>query len=374
MQDIVLAKEPNFDFRSPEYAQLYAASAATAFQSPLWLGGLHRIVAPDLGGEPLTITGRLNGGRLVFVAPLLRRRSFPLCWVEFADFGLCDDQRLVYGPEALALLPRDPALPRRVAELLCPCDYVSLEKLVGDDPLLDALFPDARRAPMRISTYPAALGPDWTSWRSHHVARNFARYLDRKRRRLNRAGRASFRLVRDEAELVRVFEHVRRFRADRFRELRAPDVTERDSIFNFYRNAAIEGALSNLAWTFCLYLEDEPVSIIFGLNDGHSFSLILAAFDVRRHRGASVGLLAAEDSMRFCIEKGLSVYDFTIGDHPYKSQFGATTRTMLELHVSQTAKGRLGIAWLGFVREAKRRLAPLVREQAAWGRRAMPAQ
>jgi CelD/BcsL family acetyltransferase involved in cellulose biosynthesis len=366
MDEITLANEPCFDFCSPEYHELYAASATTGFQSPLWLHGLHTIVARDLECRALTVTGRSRTGRLVFVAPMMRQRQSGVSRVTPADFGLCDYQHLIYAKSAREqLLSSD--LATQMTRLLAPCDYVSFEKLTGDDPVLAALFPGARRSRMRISTYPAQLSPDWGSWKLQHLERDFARYLDRKRRRLNRAGATRFEVIEDPPEIMRVLEHIRRFRADRFAEIGAPDITARDEVFRFYCAAAVKGARRGSALTFCLYFDNEPISAIFGVTKERCFWLVLAAFDTHRHRGDSVGLLGAEDSLRVCVERGIETYDFTIGDHAYKTQFGAATVPLFEMHLPLTVKGRVAVVGLEVMRELKRNVRPFLVHPAKWG-------
>jgi CelD/BcsL family acetyltransferase involved in cellulose biosynthesis len=110
---------------------------------------------------------------------------------------------------------------------------------------------------------------------------------------------------------------MRRFRADRFKELSAHDVAADDSIFLFYQNSA--------------------------------------------------SLLATEDAIRECINMGLSTFDFTIGDHSYKLQCGGKKSPLFEWHIPRTARGHLGAAVLEGLREVKRTLKPWLKKDAHWG-------
>src|SRR4029077_10047679 len=287
----------------------------------------------------------------------------------FADFDLCDYQNAIYDRSDVSSLLGDSTLPTRVSSCLAPCDFIRLNKLQGNDPVLRALFPNAHRAAMRIGTYPSILESEWGQWRCKNVDQSLQRYLDRKRRRLGRAGQIKFLLVEDRQELVRVFEHVRRFRADRFKELSAHDVTESDSIFLFYQNAAIDGALHGFSCTYCLYLDGQPISIVFGLRDDRRFWLIFAAFDTKKYRNLSTGLLAIEESIRSCIDMGFSIFDFTLGDHPYKLQFGGKKCPIFEWHIPLTVRGYFGITVLEAIRETKRTVRPWLKKDGYWGNR-----
>jgi CelD/BcsL family acetyltransferase involved in cellulose biosynthesis len=366
--EIVLTKETAFDFNSSEYASLYRESRATAFQAPLWLAGIHNLVMPSTGAEPVTITGRSGDGRLVLVVPLMRRRHRGLYRIEFAGSELCDYQRAVYRPSDTTLLQNDPTLAQRISWYLMPCDLIRLDKLDGNDHVLRALFPRAHQAVMRVGTYPSILGQEWEPWRSSNMDQDFRRYLDKTRRKLGRSGELHFCQVDEEDELTRIFESARSFRASRFKELGACDITAHDGVFGFYRKTAIEGVHQGTASTFCLYIDRRPIAVMFGPRDDRTFWLVWVAFDTTQYRKYSVGLLATEDAIRTCIQMGLSIFDFTIGDHPYKLQFGGKKYPLFEWHIPTSIPGCIGVVGIGVVREAKRVLRPWLKGSGSWGK------
>jgi CelD/BcsL family acetyltransferase involved in cellulose biosynthesis len=306
------------------------------------------------------VTVRANDDqRLLLVLPLVRRRRGRLAVVEFADFGLCDYNHAVYDPVETLLLLADASLPERVGGMLDGCDVLSIRKLTYHDPLLRRLFPSARPARMPFSAYPARLGSDWAGWREAKLEPDLRRQLDSKRRRLAKKGAVTFTRARDAAEIARVFAHLRRFRADRFSELGVPDPIDNKAVFSFYRDMAVQGAHTGTTRTYCLYLEDEPIAALFGLADRSSFLMLLLGSDLKRFRRLSVGLLAIDESMRAAFEAGDAVYDFTVGDHPYKRQFAAQTTPLYECHVPRTISGYGATLAIGIVREFKRAVKPL---------------
>jgi CelD/BcsL family acetyltransferase involved in cellulose biosynthesis len=355
-----VAVDRDFDFRSAEYRSLHRRSRASAFQAPDWLAGLYRRVTPAFRADPLTVTVRANEDhRLLLVLPLVRRRRGRFAMVEFADFGLCDYNHAVYDPVETPRLLADASLPERVGAMLDGCDLLSITKLTCHDPLLRRLFPNARWARMRFSAYPARLGSDWAGWRAAKLEPGLRRELDLKRRRLAKKGAVTFTRVRDAAEIARVFAHLRRFRADRFSELGIPDPIGNEAVFSFYRDMAVQGAHTGTTRTYCLYLEDEPIAALFGLADRSAFLMLLLGSDLKRFRRLTIGLLAVDESMRAAFEAGDAVYDFTVGDHPYKLQFAAKTTPLYECHVPRTISGYGATLALGIVREFKRAFKPL---------------
>jgi CelD/BcsL family acetyltransferase involved in cellulose biosynthesis len=357
---LCVAVERDFDFLSAEYRSLHRRSHTSAFQGPDWHAGLYRRVAPAFRADPFTLTVRANDDqRLLLVLPLVRRRRGRLAVVEFADFGLCDYNHAIYDPVETPLLLADASLPERVGGMLDGCDVLSISKLTGRDRLLRRLFPSARWARMRFSAYPARLGNDWAGWREAKLAPGLRRELDLKRRRLAKKGAVTFTRAVDAAEIARVFAHLRRFRADRFSELGVPDPMRNEAVFSFYRDMAVQGAHSGTTRTHCLYLDDEPIAALFGLADRSGFLMLLLGADLKRFRRLTVGLLAVDEAMRAAFEAGDRVYDFTVGDHPYKRQFAAETMPLYECHVPRSISGYGATLALRIVREFKRAFKPL---------------
>jgi CelD/BcsL family acetyltransferase involved in cellulose biosynthesis len=357
---LAVAAEPAFDFASAEYQALQQRSRSTAFQGARWLAALHRGVAPAFAAEPITITLRDADGRLMLVLPLARRRQNGLTILAFADFGLCDYLGAVYDPAEAPLIAADATLPRRLAAALPRHDVTALTKLTGDDALLEWLFPDMRRARMRVSAYPAPMGRDWTAWRDTKLDQSFRRYLDMKRRRLERTGKAEFVLLLEADAIARAFEALRRYRSQRFKALGAPDVLDDEAVYSFYLRNAIEGAQDESARTQCLCLAGVPIAITFGSTQRGVYSLLLVGFDAARHSRLSPGLLAIEDTLRASVEAGDGIFDFTIGDHPFKLQFGGQAIPLYEWHQARTIRGHVAVIAIALMREAKRMLRPLL--------------
>jgi CelD/BcsL family acetyltransferase involved in cellulose biosynthesis len=356
-----VSAEPFFDFSSDEYSSFHARSGATAFQAPGWLDKLHRQVAPALEAEPITITVRdAQTGELRLVIPLVSRRLGRLTTLEFCDFGLCDYNALVYCADDVKCLIADRSLRARVHALLPPTDTISLIKLRGDEQLLEFLFPRAHRAPMRVSSHAITTGGGWDDWRSARLDPSLRRELDLKRRRIAKAGVPAFRLVQERDEIARVFSALRTFRAHRFAQRGIADVIDNEAVFSFYRQVALDGARDGTARTFCLYVAGEPVAVMFGTVHRRRFSLLLVGFDLERYRRLSVGLLAIEDTIRASFESGDEAYDFTIGDYPFKLQFGARSSPLFEWHVPRGTRGYLAVVQAAAFREMKRHMKPLV--------------
>jgi CelD/BcsL family acetyltransferase involved in cellulose biosynthesis len=102
----------------------------------------------------------------------------------------------------------------------------------------------------------------------------------------------------------------------------------------FYSEVASRGDLSNLSRTFRLSHERRTVAMLFGLIDRNCFRYIILACDYARYAEFSPGLLIFERVITYWAQAGGEVFDFTIGDEPYKGELGCTSTPMFALAVS----------------------------------------
>src|SRR5262245_5811102 len=258
----------------------------------------------------------------MMVLPLVRRRHHGATILEFADFGLCDYNAAICDLDEIPLLDLDATLPQRVAAAMPPYDLMSLTKMTREDPLLRRLLPGASRAEMRFSAYPVRLGSDWKAWRETTLSQGFRRDIGMKRRRLERLGAVEFVRLSDAGQIARAFGTLRQLRSARLKSLGSHDVMADETGFTFYRRMAIEGGQEGFARTECLSVSGEMVAVQFGLVQRGTYLMLMLGADIERFGRTSPGILMLDASLRAAIEGGDQIYDFTIGDHPYKQQFG----------------------------------------------------
>ena len=361
---LAVAVETGFDFGSAEYRDLVRRADVTAFQSPEWLGSVVRDLVPGAGRPMPLVVRDFESRRPLLVLPLLKRRLGHLDVVEMIDCRVTDYNLPVLDAEEGARLAADPTLPRRIERCLKPYDLLALSKVSRHGEIIARLFPRARKAPMRMSTYGAPLSGTFDEWRARNVSPRVRRYLDKKRRSLARHGTVTFRLETDRAAITTAFEALRRFRSLRFRAIGAEDIMDDDAVYRFYLRTALAGAETGTSRTYVLRVDGAPAGIVAGIVHAGTFHHLLLAYDVERHARRSVGLLASEDAIRAVLASGLGYYDFTIGDHPFKVQLGATASPLAEWHQAGSWRGRMALALHVAKREAKRWLKPMVRPAA----------
>lgn len=330
--------EPGFDFLSPDYARLFEASSATAFQHPVWLDALYARLAPMREAEKLVVTGReRDGGALVFVLPMILRRKSGALLLETSDLGVGDYAapivaRGFHGAEGLA---------DAVAAVLPRFDVMRIRPVREETVAAWRMLLGGTERRLDFSAHATALAGTYADWRAGALDASFARYLDRKKKRFGKSGGA-LRLLRDCGEIEAAITRMRELRAGRF----PGDLIQQGFVRDFYAAVAAAGAPAGLARTYALVLEGEAVGYVFGLTHGGRFHYLLIGCDYERHGRHSPGLVLYDAIIADWIAAGGTVFDFTIGDEAFKADFGTEPTAMFEIAASTTWRGSLARAGL----------------------------
>ena len=332
LRPLACAIDPDFDFLGAEYAAFYSASAATAFQHPLWLDALYTRLAPARGAEKLIVTVR-DGRKLVCVVPLLRRRKSGVTLVETADLGVSD-----YASPVAAPGWTPPAgLAEEIAGLLPPHDILRIRPIREEAvDLWNGLLGGAV-GKLDFASHATALTGSFAAWRAGALDPSFARQLDRKKKKFARTGKAELRLLAEPEEITVAIAAIASLRAGRF----AGDLIQQDFVCDFYTDIAVRGAAANFARTYALLLDGEPIGHTFGLTAAGRFDYLLIGCDYEKHGRHSPGLLLYDGMIEDWMRDGGTVFDFTIGDEPFKKDFGTLPTAMFELRDVPTWRGRL---------------------------------
>ena len=330
----------DFYFGSSAFADLFGRSDATAFQHPLWLGALHRIWAPARGADPVTVVGRSGDGALCFVLPLLLRRVSGVALLETADLGVSDYAAPVADARWWSAREKDGALARAVARALPGHDVLRIKPVRPEHLPLWTAFLDGDVRPLTFGAHALRVRGQMGDWRAVCLQDSFARRLARKHKRFFKAPGARLRVLREPCEIADAIERMARWRAGRF----AGDVIEESAALAFYRAVAVDGARTGFAQTYALEVGGEIIGLSFGIAADGRLNYLLIGCDYARFGSHSPGLLLYEGMIDDWIAQGGEVFDFTIGDEPFKTDFGTHRTSMAEITRAASWRGSLALA------------------------------
>jgi len=338
-----IAVEPAFDFLSPEYAELFEGSAATAFQHPLWLHSLYARLASHAGATPLVVVARHRATRdLAMVLPLLRIRRGPIRTVEFADLRVSDYLAPVCSPEVFASLLRDADACAEIRHLVRPFDLLRITKLPDGRLPIENLLAARRRVAMDSNAYATVLVAPFEQWRASAMDRSYQKELAKKYRQLQKKGALSFACCNDSASVLEALDVMKKFRGPRFQSQGDGDLLQRPEYYGFYSDVAIRG-LGSFVRLYAMKMDGRVIAAVLGLHHRDSFLVIMSAFDIDGYKSQSLGALMFEQVAKDCIERGDQMLDFTIGDEPYKKLFGAQPSPMWTVTQAGSTAGAISL-------------------------------
>ena len=340
MTGYVVAREDDFDFQSPEYAALYDRSHATPFQHPVWLSSLYEVLAPRRKAQKRVITVRGEDGRIVLVLPFVRRRLGLLRLIEYADLGVNDYAAPVLDSEAAASLAADRQVPKKIRRMLGRFDLLRIERVADSPDLMLSLIAGATAKRHAYDTHIVDLPENAEAWRAQ-LDPKFSRHLERKYKRLRPKGERRLRIIDDIAEVESTMERMQAFRAARFAEHRGTDLVQDPDCFSFYSAVARAGVEKGPSSLAVLEVAAEPAAVALNLIDRDRDIYVLVGYDVERLRNYSLGLLIVDELVQDAIGRQQAYFDLTVGDEPYKADFGAHPRPVFEIRVQRTLLGRI---------------------------------
>jgi CelD/BcsL family acetyltransferase involved in cellulose biosynthesis len=336
-QPLAVTCEPGFDFASPDYAALHAGSEATAFQHPIWLSAMTRHLLAPRRAEAATIVGRDRiDGSMRFVLPLIRRAKSAVTLIESFDLGVSDYSAPVtaggFTPDDQTAASVALALPSHDVLRIKPCADVAAN--------LWRSFLEGRTEQLDFSAHASTFEGGFDAWRSQAFVQEMRGQLDRKRKRFFKQQGAALRLLADPDEIRDAVASLRRLRTGRF----GGDPIQDAFVHDFYADVAVSGAPSGFARTYALSADGVDVGYTFNLAWKGRLHYLLIGCDYEQFGKHSPGLILYDETMRDWHAAGGEVFDFTIGDEPFKGQFGAVSTPMFQLRAAASWRGRLAMA------------------------------
>jgi CelD/BcsL family acetyltransferase involved in cellulose biosynthesis len=294
--------------------------------------------------------------------------------VEFADLGVCDYAAPVLDLAHAAAIRQDATVRRGIRKALGRFDLLQVERLHGSGDQVAALVGGGRVRRHPYDSHAIPLPATSLGWPGGVLDATMTRRLEQKRKRVRPKGGAALRLVTDATEVDALMSRMQGYRRERFAGRRAIDLLQDPACFDFYRQAAHDGVLSGgPTRLFSLDVGGEPAAVALDLVDAQRHLFLLVGYDVGRLRNCSLGLLIVDELARSAVAEGLHTFDLTVGDEPYKADFGARPTPMFAVRRARTARGLAAVALADLEAWARARAKRLLAARQSGRRSTAPA-
>ncbi|MBR9843228.1 MAG: GNAT family N-acetyltransferase [Rhodobacteraceae bacterium] len=160
--------------------------------------------------------------------------------------------------------------------------------------------------------------------------------LRRRKRKLEAQGALTFRVAKGD-EIAPLFETLTDWRIARFTAIGKNDPLRDPAQRHLYLSLAQNHP--ETAQICGLFLNDHPIALQYGLLTPDRYCQILTAFEDGPHKVNAPARLLMIEAMRWCQDRGITTYDFTVGDEPYKDDFGTDALPVREALLPRTLPG-----------------------------------
>ncbi len=323
---------------------LATSSQEFPFQGASWLDAWYRAFPRDDEITPLIVTVRARGGDLAMVLPLVARRQRGLQIAEFADLNMTDYNAPLIGPAA----PTDPAgttrLWRALRDALPGIDFMRLKKMpleIAGRP--NPLLRDAWTSPCVLAGNVVATTDDFDAYR-HSLDRHDRKELERSWRVFTRHAGASFRVIDDRDEALRLLEIMESQQRTRIRELGLTYTLDDETIAAFYRSLIADGLPRGHVVMTALACGEETVAALLGVRNAHRYNMIRISNAGAQWSNCSPGRLVIGRTMDHLHAHGIRIFDFGVGTYAYKRRFGVRPLPLVDLTVGLTWRAAPAVA------------------------------
>ncbi len=296
----------------------------TAFQSFDWLAAWQHHIGEREGVRPVVVVGSAENGETLFIMPLaIVRRAYGRV-LTFLGAELGDYNAPLLAPEFARRVPDPLALMRRVFAAVrshAAYDVIAFEGMpetIGAQPNPLLTLPIMLHP---SGAYMTPLGDDWKAFYAEKRSSS-TRQRDRaKRKKLGGFGEVRIVHPLDERDIVETLDTLMAQKGRAFDRMGVSNMFKRPGYREFFRAVATAPASRHLVHVSGLKVGDETAAANLGLTFRDRYYYILASYsdgDVARFGPGAAHL---RDLMEYATGRGFRVFDFTVGDEPYKREW-----------------------------------------------------
>jgi CelD/BcsL family acetyltransferase involved in cellulose biosynthesis len=219
--------------------------------------------------------------------------------------------------------------------------------------------------PMPFSAHAVALPGQWAELYAAKTSAKTRAKERRKEKLLSAAGNLVFEHTASLECVEPVMARLIEYKTLKYKQLGAVNIFAAYGIKNFLIGLAKRRGLSFQAHLSFLAIGNHIVAAHWGVEFKGRFYYILPAFDETNFKEVSPGSVLCRRLLQWACERELDVFDFTIGDEPYKIRWTDRTLPLAEFFQPNSFRGRVIVV----LEATKRNLKAKVRRSPVLYRR-----
>lgn len=314
------------------------AGHRTAFQHGYWLGAWYEAFG---GVAPLiALISDAATGRDIALVPMVSHLRRGIRIVEFADFGVSDNNAPILASDAAldaaAMDAVGQALVGALRALPDGFDLLRLKKMpaqIGGRP--NPLVSLGRIGSSSLNGNLVLTGDDYEAYKASIKRLQMPRCW----RVFSRHEGARFEIATDVTRAYELLDVMDAQQQARMKKLGSRFVLNDDAHARFYREVARKGVADGYAVVSALVCDEGIVATTLGVRHGATYFLLRISHAGDSQASCSPGLLVTERTMAALHREGVRRFDLSIGNHDYKRRFGAEKVPLTDVSVALSWRG-----------------------------------
>lgn len=295
-----------------------------AFQTWGWCSAWLETIGKAQGVVPkLVHVEDADGNTVMFLPLVIERKTLGVRVLTFPDSRVTDYQAPILGPGISAIGDQQDfvELWNAIIDRVGPFDVIHIAKIpptVG--PAMNPLLHLSCR-PYKEGAHQAGLSGTWDAFCRDRIKRGIRADSRRRMRRLEKRGEVRFVFAESQDQALDITREMIGQKCRRFHETNVYNLFIYPGYRDFYIRATENLFDSGGVAAAALMVDDVVVATDWGLvRDGRFYDL-MSTYAGGEWRQYSPGRLLMMETIRWCFEKGLDVYDLSIGDEAYKNDW-----------------------------------------------------
>ncbi len=192
-------------------------------------------------------------------------------------------------------------------------------------------------------------------YREHRSAKSI-NTLKRNQRRLKEHGELVFKIANNEQDIANLMETMIQQKSRSYAEMGVPILFEKKGYQDFFYTITKNQMKNHLIHLSALTLDDRILATHWGLVYKKRFYHLFPTYEQCELTKYSLGNVLLWNLLEWCIENNMEIYDFTVGDEPYKFHWSDQELNLVDFYHYQTNLGMLYITPLKIIRILKRKI------------------
>jgi len=330
----------SFDAAGATWSEFQSIGTSYVFQTREWLENWFETIGRQRGVRPYFVCVHDEAGEPVVFFPLqiVETASIRvLCWL---GEGLID-----YGAPIVATTPREDfaAVWEQVRRRLPPVDLIRLSRIPAEVGTVENPLCRLKCHPHHSSAHFVELDGDWEAFYEQHAGPRTRSTDRRKRRRLQETGALTYVYTdgRDDAVFDKIAGAMVGQKSERYREMEAPNILADEEVRGFFTRPSDGLRNSGILHISALQLDENVITTHWGMKHGDRYYYYMPSYADGPWMKYSPGRLQLFELFEWCFQNGVKVFDFTIGDEPYKKDWCNREMSLYHYVEPVTSKGRI---------------------------------